>query len=256
VLKNGAPAARLDEVNVAYLPSNIAPEVLSIQVLPTNVGLVPNPAVQIDPNIALSGLEPGAFGIVAANVAPRRVYQRGATSLQWTSEDRNGDKLVYDVYYKQVGDNTFRPFRENIDENFITVDGQSLADGRYIFKIVVKDSPSNPAGTALTGERTTGPFDIDNTAPLVTAQGQPAVTGRTVRVSFAAIDKASYITKAEYSINGGEWQTVYADDGISDSSEEHFSVQFPASDPGEYVVTLRVFDVNGNSGNARAVVRR
>jgi len=256
ILKNGPTAAQLNEVNVAFQPRNIAPEVLSIQVLATNVGLAANPAVQIDPNIAGSGLDPSVFGIPVVNVAPRRIYQRGATSLQWTAEDRNGDKLVYDVLYKQVGEANFRPLRENIDENFFTIDGQSLADGRYIFKIVAKDSPSNPAGLALSGERITDPIDIDNTPPVVSVQGQPTISTNNARVTFAASDKASYLTKAEYSINGGDWQTVYADDGISDSPSETYTVQLAVPTAGEYVVTLRAFDVNGNSGNARAVVRK
>jgi hypothetical protein len=250
LLKSGATAARLDEVSVAYLPRNIAPEVLSITVLPTNVGLVANPPVQIDPNIALSGLDPSVFGIPVVTPAPRKVYQRGSTSLQWTAEDRNGDKLVYDVFYKEVGDTAFRPLRQNIDDNFLTIDGQSLADGRYIFRIVAKDTPSNPVGAALSGDRITEPIDIDNTPPVVAALA-PAVG----RVTFTASDKASYLIKAEYSINGGDWQTVYADDGISDSPDERYTVEVPSTS-GEYVVTLRVFDVNGNSGNARAVVRR
>jgi sugar lactone lactonase YvrE len=255
VLKNGTPAARLDEVDVAYQPRNIAPEVLNIQVLPTNVGLAANPAPQIDPNILLSGLDPSTFGIPVTVPPPRRIFQRGATSLQWTAEDRNGDKLVYDVLYKQVGDANFRLLRENIDENFITIDGQSLADGRYIFKIVAKDSPSNPAGAFLTGERVTEPVEIDNTPPVITA-GQPIVTGDSARVTFSASDKASYLTRAEYSVNGGEWHIVYADDGISDSPNETYTVQIPVTASGEYIVTLRAFDVNGNSGNARAVVRK
>src|SRR5207237_4266329 len=142
-------------------PRNIAPEVLSIQVLPTNVGLVSNPAVQIDPNIALSGLDPAAFGVPVTSAAPRRVYQRGATSLQWTAEDRNGDKLVYDVSYKEVSETVFKPLRTGMTENFIAIDGQSLADGRYIFRVVAHDTPSNPANLALSGERTTDPIDID-----------------------------------------------------------------------------------------------
>lgn len=249
LLKSGTPAARLDEVNVAFLPRNIAPEVLNITILPTNVGLAANPPAQLDPNIALSGLDPSVFGMPNVSPVPRKVYQRGATSLQWTAEDRNGDKLVYDVLYKEIGDASYRPLRENIDENFLTIDGQSLADGRYIFKIVAKDSPSNPSVSALSGDRVTEPVDIDNTPPVVTALA-PA----SGRVTFTASDKASYLTKAEYSINGGEWHTVYADDGISDSPDERYTVEVPTA--GEYVITLRVFDVNGNSGNARAIVRR
>lgn len=255
-LRTGPTAARLGEVNVAYQPRNIAPEVLSVTVLPSNVGLVPNPPVQVDPNIALSGLEPSVFGIAAINVAPRRVYQRGATSLQWTSEDRNGDKLVYDVLYREIGEMNFRPLRENVDVTFLTIDGQSLADGRYVFKIVAKDSPSNPAGKALSGERTSEPVDVDNTPPVVQVQGQPAISGTLARITFSASDRSSYLTKAEFTVNGGEWQTVYSDDGISDSPEERYTVQVPVTATGEYVVTLRVFDVNGNAGNARAVVRR
>jgi hypothetical protein len=252
VLRSGAVSARLDEVSVAYQPRNIAPEVLSISMLPTNVGLVPNPAPQIDPNIALSGLDPSVFGIPVVTVQPRKVYQRGATSLQWTADDRNGDKLVYDVFYREVADANFRPLRENIEDNFLTIDGQSLADGRYVFRVVAKDVHSNPVGEALSGDRLTEPIDIDNTPPTVTVTGPPGAS----RVTFTASDKSSYLTRAEYSVNGGEWRTVYPDDGISDSPDERYTVDLQSAAPGENVVTLRVFDVNGNSGNARAVLKR
>ena len=36
-------SASLSEVNVSFLARNIAPEILTIQVLPTNVGLAANP---------------------------------------------------------------------------------------------------------------------------------------------------------------------------------------------------------------------
>ena len=256
VLKTSSATPTLNEVNVAFIARNIAPEVLSIQVLPTNVGLVANPPQQIDPNIELSGLDPVTFGIPNLAVPPRRIYQRGATSLQWTAEDRNGDKMVYDVYYKEVGDANFKLLRENLNDNFIAIDGQSLADGRYIFKIVARDSPSNPAPLALSGERTTEPIDIDNTPPVVTAFGTPQITGERARVVFDATDAASYLTRAEYSVNGGVWLTVYADDGISDGPKERYTIDIPIKNPGEYAVTIRVYDVNGNAGNARIVVKK
>jgi len=247
--------ASLNEVNVAFIAKNVAPEVLSIQVLPTNVGLAANPPVQIDPNIEILGLDPADFGIPVVAVPPRRVYQRGATSLQWTAEDRNGDKLIYDVFYKPVTDTNFRLLRGGLTDNFLTIDGQSLADGRFVFRVVVSDLPSNPKGFALSGEKTTQPIDIDNTPPTVTG-GSPQNVGKNIRVVFDAVDAASYLTRAEYSINGGDWRPVYADDGISDSPTERYSIELPADAVGESVVTIRVYDVNGNSGNARAVVSR
>ena len=245
----------LNEVNVSYLAHNIAPEILSIQVLPTNVGLVANPAVPVDPNIELSGLDPQVFGIAVQQIPPRRVYQRGARSLLWTAEDRNGDRLEYAVYYKEAGEANFKLLEDNLRENFYTVDGLSLADGRYIFKVVASDSPSNPVGQSLTGERLTEVVHIDNSAPTVVLVGTPQITGDKVRIVFEATDAGSFISRAEYSVDAGKWHAVYSDDGISDSPRERYTVEVPLK-PGEFSVTLRVFDVNGNMGNARAVVRR
>ncbi len=256
VLKNSTSSAALNEVNLAFIARNIAPEILSIQVLPTNVGLAANPPAQIDPNIELSGLDPAAFGIPSVAVPPRKVYQRGATSLLWAAEDRNGDKIVYDVYYKEVSDADFKLLRGDMTDNFIAIDGQSLADGRYIFKIVARDTPSNPIPLALTGEKVTEPIDIDNTAPVVNASGSAQITGERARVTFDASDAASYLISAEYSVNGGDWIPVYADDGISDSPKERYTIDVPVKNPGEYAVTLRVFDVNSNAGNARVIVKK
>ncbi|MGB7208574.1 MAG: hypothetical protein WBD27_07935 [Pyrinomonadaceae bacterium] len=256
VLKSAGGNPALNEVSVSFLPRNIAPEILSINVLPTNLGLLPNPPIQIDPNIELSGLDPQMFGVPNASIPPRRAFQRAARAFQWTAEDRNGDKLVFDVYYKEIGETGFKLLRENIAENFFTVDGQSLADGRYTVKIVAKDSPANPSGQVLMGEKVSEPFDIDNSQPTITGVGSPQITGDNARLVFTASDKSSYLNRAEFSVNGGEWQAVFAEDGISDSPDERYVIEFPVKTVGEYVVTLRVFDANGNAGNARAVVRK
>jgi sugar lactone lactonase YvrE len=257
VLKNtGIVAASLSEVSVAFLPRNIAPEVTSITVLPTNVGLVANPAPQIDPNIELTGLDPAVFGVPVAAVPPRRVYQRGAVSFQWTAEDRNGDRLVYDIFYKESADREFKLLKADISENFFTIDGQSLADGRYTVRVVAKDSPANASAISLSGERISEPFDIDNSQPTVAVSGTPAANGNSARFVFVGTERSSYIARAEYSVNGGEWRTTAPDDGIADGPEERFTIDIPVTGPGEYAVTLRVFDAAGNSGNARAVIRR
>lgn len=250
-----ASGAALNEVSTAFLPRNIAPEVLSIQILPPNLGLLANPPIQVDPNIELSGIDPQAFGIVVQPVAPRRAFQRAARAFQWTAEDRNGDKLIYDVYYREVNETAFKLLRSNIAENFVTLDGQSLADGRYVVRVVAKDAPDNPTGQFLTGERISEPFDIDNSQPVVTA-GTAQIAGDKARIVFTANDRSSYIIRAEYSVNGGAWLPVFAEDGISDSADERYVVEIPLGGSGEYVVTLKAFDASGNAGNARTVVKR
>ncbi len=248
--------ASVNEVNVSYLPRNIAPEILSIEIMPTNVALLPNPPFQIDPNIATSGLDPQIFGIVIPPAVPRKVYQRGATALQWRAEDRNNDTLTYDVFYRELGETRFKLLRENMPETFLTVDGLALTDGKYIFKIIASDATSNPANQALTGEKISEPVEIDNTAPTVTAIGTPTTTNGKTRITFEAADTASFISKAEYSINGGDWQNVYSDDGISDSPRERYTVEIAPKEAGEYTVSLRVFDANGNASSARVVVKK
>lgn len=249
-------SAALNELSMAFLGRNIAPEVLAIAILPTNVGLVANPPQQIDPNIELSGLDPQVFGMPNVAIAPRRVYLRGAKAIQWAAEDRNGDKLTFDVYYKEASETAYKLLRENSTDTFFSVDGLSLADGRYTAKIVAKDTLGNPSGQFLTGERISEPFDIDNSQPTITAVGTPQVSVDKARVAFAASDKWGYLVRAEYSVNGGDWRAVYADDGISDGPDEKYSFDVSLPSAGEYSVTLRVFDAAGNVGNARVLVKR
>ena len=251
-----ASGSSLREMNLAFVPRNIAPEITGLQVLPANVGLLANPPIQVDPNIELSGMAPQNFGIVIAPQPPRRVFQRGARGFQWTPEDRNGDRLLFDVYFKEVADAEFKLLKENISETFVTLDGLALADGNYVVRVVAKDSPSNPAGQFLRGEIVSEPFDIDNTQPTVTVSGQPQVTADSARVVFIATDRGSFISRAEYSVNGGDWQAVYPDDGISDGPDERYTVSVPLRSASEYSVTLRVFDATGNIGNARVMVRK
>jgi hypothetical protein len=90
---------QLDDVSVAYLARNVAPEVLAITVLPPGVALLQQLQLTVDPNIESSGLDASIFGMIA-QAPPRRLYQRGARALQWQGEDRNGDTLEYAVYYR------------------------------------------------------------------------------------------------------------------------------------------------------------
>jgi sugar lactone lactonase YvrE len=255
VLK-GPSAASLSEVNVSYLGRNIAPEVLSIEILPTNIGLLSNPPIQLDPNIEISGLSSNDFGIPEAQIPPRKVFLRGARSLQWMAEDRNEDKLEYSIHFRETGEPNFKLLKDKLIDNFFAVDGTSLADGRYIFKIVANDSLSNPVNQSLSGEKVSEPVEIDNTSPNVSAVGTPQISGENVRVVFEATENSSYINRAEYSLNGGDWQTVYSDDGISDSPKERYTLNIPLKNSGEYTITLRVFDANGNIGNAKVSVKK
>jgi hypothetical protein len=250
----GAPSW-IEDVSVAYLPRNVAPEVLSITALPIGVGLQQIATVTADPNVESSGLDPSVFGPVA-QVPPRRFYQRGARSFQWQAEDRNSDTLEYSIYYRALNEQTFRLLKDKLRDNFYTIDGATLADGRYIIKVVASDAPDNPQGQKLTGERLSEPVDIDNTPPVVKTVGQPVLARDSVKVVFSADDATGKVKKADASLDGATWVPVFPDDGIADSGHEVYTVDFPALGPGEHTISLRTFDTSGNIGTLSVTVRR
>jgi hypothetical protein len=243
--------AWMEDATLAYLPRNVAPEVLSVTSLPFGVGLQPGAQIQVDPNIESSGLDPSLFGAVA-QVPPRRIFQRGARSFQWQAEDRNGDTLEYSIYYRALNETTFRLLKDKLRDNFFTIDGATLADGRYIIKVVASDAPDNPAGAALTGERLSEPVDIDNTPPVVrVAAGQTGPTG----TAFDVDDATAKIRRADFSVDGGPWTPLFPDDGIADSGHERYSVSLPIL-RGQHTVSLRAFDTSGNVGTLSLTVQR
>ena len=245
----------VEDVSVAYLPRNVAPEVLSITALPIGVGLQQMVQVALDPNVESSGLDPSVFGPVA-QVPPRRFYQRGARSFQWQAEDRNADTLEYAIYYRALNEQTFRLLKDKLRDNFYTIDGATLADGRYIIKVIASDAPDNPPGQKLTGERLSEPVDIDNTPPVVKVTGQPQLRGDSVRVVFSVDDATGKVKKADASLDGAAWMPVFPDDGIADSGHEVYSVDFGNLGPGEHTISLRTFDSSGNVGTLSVTVRR
>lgn len=249
----GGGVSHVDDVNIAYLPRNVAPEVLSITITPSGVGLQPQLLTQADPNIESSGLDPTLFG-QTVSTPPRKVYQRGARSLQWQAEDRNGDAMEYTIYYRLANESAFRLLRAGVKDNFYTIDGSALPDGRYVVKIVASDSPANASELALSGERISEPFDLDNAPPIVRAISITMIDATHARAVFQADDATGRIKQADVSIDGVEWRVVAPEDGISDGGSERFTLTVPISGKGSHVVALRVFDTNGNIGSAQTTV--
>jgi sugar lactone lactonase YvrE len=255
-LKKGANSAspRLREVVVSYLPHNLAPRINSVTILPAGVSLQALPQPQPDGAVDQAGIDPSILGAVA-QIPPRRVFQRGAISLQWQAEDKNGDTLEYSVYYRDAANvgGEFYPLKTDLRENYYTIDPNALPDGRYVFKVVVSDELSNPGAMALTDDQETEPVEVDNTPPAVAADA-PRVTGANVEVVFRATDATSIIRRGEYQVDGGQWKLIFPADGIADSKREEFRVAVVLPDKKPHVIAFRAFDANANTGSAQVGV--
>jgi hypothetical protein len=251
----------LDTVSAAYLQRNLRPQVQSITV--HSPGEVFQKPISISGETEILGLEPAppvdrgnaaARGATmpSATTYSRKLYQRGLQTFSWKADDPNGDTLLFDVSYRAVGETRFRTLRKGLTEAVLAWDTSTVPNGRYVIRVTASDSPSNPAALALSGDKESLPFEVDNTPPAVTL----ALASRSpLRLKAVARDDSSLIRRAEYSVDGGRWEEVHPTDGINDSREEtyEFGPEVPAG-PGPHVVVLRAFDALGNVSTARVEV--
>jgi hypothetical protein len=243
--------AQVQSVAVAYLPRNQAPEVSSVNVLPPGVALQEMP-LALDPSISASGLDPQLFGL-AANVPPRRFFQKGARTLTWQASDPNDDTLTYKLEYRTIGDNEWHILADGLAQNYYTIDGNKLPDGAYVFRVHASDAPSNPGELALDHHEETDVVQIDNTPPLIKVNG-PTLSGQTAEVVFEVTDATSRVIKGEYSVDGGVWRLIFPVDGIPDSGRESFKVKVSFDKPGEHVIAFRCADSSANVGTSKVTV--
>ena len=145
--------------------------------------------------------------------------------------------------------------KEKLRDNFYTVDGAALADGRYVFKVVATDAPDNPGGRALMGERVSEPVEIDNTPPVVRVVGDAQIVGDHAHVVFDVEDATGMVKRADSSVDGAQWRAVFPDDGIADSPRERYTLDLPINGAGEHTISLRAFDMSGNVGSIRITIK-
>jgi hypothetical protein len=250
----------LNSVTVPYMQQNFRPEVTSLDLLPFGVTLIKQqaltstgaPAGPQDAATTRATARAGLPGLI--KVPPRRSLQKGAQSFQWVAMDKNDDALQYDLYYRADGAASWVLLKKNVEDSFYTINSDTLPDGTYLVRLVASDILSNTPENALSGERESRPFTIDNTPPEVTAK-QDGLTGGRARVAIEAADLTSTLTQAEISVDAGEFRTIFPRDGITDSKRESFLWQSDMLSPGEHVITCRVYDQNDNVGLSKLIVR-
>jgi hypothetical protein len=252
----------LESIAAAYLQRNLRPTVLSINVHPP--GEVFQKPIAVGGETEILGLETSPDKAAAASAAQarsgmppptaisRKLYQRGLQTFSWKADDPNGDVLLYDVSYRAVGETRFHLLRRGLTEPVLAWDTSTVPNGRYVIRVTASDAPSNPDALALTADKESAPFDVDNTPPTITATLRP---GKPAHVRAVARDDDSLIRRAEYSIDGGRWEEVYPEDGINDAREETYDItlgELPG--PGPHLVVVRAVDALGNSSTARIEV--
>jgi hypothetical protein len=248
----------VEAVEAAYQQQNLPPVVKSVTVHPPGEAFQKPISVSGEPEIL--GLEPDPLSERAAaqrasQASPpaitfsRKLYLRGLRTFSWQADDPNDDTLLYDVLYRAVGDERWRPLRTGLDEPVFAWDTATAPNGRYVVRIVASDVPGNPPALVLTGSKDSASFVIDNAPPLLTASLSHG------RIRVVVRDDASPVRKLEMSVDAGRWEEVRPADGIADSLEESYEITLPPAQGGtRRIVVLRAADSLGNVSTARVDV--
>jgi sugar lactone lactonase YvrE len=243
----------LREVGVVYMQKNLPPEFRKIEVLPVGVTLQEVPAAAPGQGEGKPATNDDAAARHRPRPTSRRGFDTGARSITWQVNDPNEDDLTYDVQYRALDEKAWKTIRTRIDEDFVTFDGSALPDGTYLVRVIASDALSNPSGLALTAEKISPPFDVDNTPPRIDRLKAQLDHG-TIKVSFEANDGFSVVREASYSVDAGEWMPARPEDGLSDSAAEAFAIEIPTPPSGECSIVVRAVDGAGNVGSGRTVI--
>jgi hypothetical protein len=200
---------------------------------------------------------------------------RGAVTVRWSAHDDDGDEMIYDLYLRGDGEHIWRPLKKGLTDKVYSFDGASFPDGGYQIRVVASDAPAHAPGDVLTGEIISERFELDTTPPVISGmkagpaapedcKQSPCPRTLSVPLSFEAVDAASPVSHAEYSLDAGPWQYIQPVGALSDSKEEHYyvAVPLPAPPPGvadagpepEHLITVRAYDRHDNMATAKIIV--
>jgi hypothetical protein len=242
----------LNTIDIAFLPKNVAPKVLQIDLAPFNYRQAPGTS-PLERTVMQSG-SPTTLTLpaVGQKKAPPTItmegagsatlqYSKGYVTVRWNASDANNDPLVYKVEIRREHDSQWRLLKDKLQDRFYAFDSTTLPDGKYVVRVTASDAPGNTPAEAMTGSLDTDPFTIDNTPPEIVNLSRSAEGRRSV-VAFAAHDALSWIDKAEYSVNGGDWVLVQPEGRVTDSQTLSYKLRVPAGQD----IAIRVFDENDN----------
>lgn len=237
-LTSGARDVVLDNVNLAYVNRNVAPEIEFVTVQDPAVVFISS-SYPASPQL-VEATNPDENGIFSSIDAPRanatdpgkRAFRKGYRTITWRARDDNSDALRYSLEFRPKGSAQWLRMRDKIDDLQFNFDTSQLADGTYELRLTATDEPDNP-GAPLTSARSGIDFTVDNTPPAISV----ANSGGKLRIRVQ--DALSPVGRLEYSTNAEKWVRVAPADGIADSTDETFELD-PKDVDGRFVVVRAV----------------
>jgi hypothetical protein len=263
-------APEVSWVSIAYQPENVTPVVddiaiqdpgVRVQGFPASPGGPATPAAVQLKTPQRSGSGPAPFLNIGAildtaskslkmDVPPQGFEDKAYQSVLWSAHDDNDDDLIFAVYYRAEGEQSWRLLKDKLTQRFYSWDTTTMPDGAYYLKIVASDQPSNPPSQALSNERTSERFEIQNTPPRIENLRADS-GGATAKITFDGVSSDLAITRAQYSVDAGEWFIVFPASGLSDGPKENYQIELPGLAPGLHTIGVQISDRFDNTTAAQ-----
>jgi len=240
-----AESPELSVVDIAYLPKNIAPRIHQIEIAPFNYresgapspferSSLPSgsPATLTLPAVGQRKSAPSTPTLELGGSNTLQ-YSKGYQTVRWSASDPNGDPLIFKVEMRQKNESLWRLLQDKLKDQRYSFDSSAFADGQYVIRVTASDAPGNTPAETLTSSFESDPFTIDNTPPEIT---NVKITSDAARhqIAFTAKDALSWLDKAEYSVNGGDWTLLEPVNKVTDSQTLNYTLPAGA---GEIVLT-------------------
>jgi sugar lactone lactonase YvrE len=248
-VKSPSASAQLRRVQFYYQNQNAAPVISRVKVFNDGFGVSKMPAPQMDAPVNLdqllgSGAAGGAPGVnpqLAMAMRPPLKMTRspGLCTVVWAASDPNQDHLVYSVAIRSESEEQWTTLADKTEDTFLSFDTTGFREGLYLVKVTASDEPSNTPETARTTEETSEAFLIDNTPPAFTVKKQDVGKDH-ARILVEAVDSASVISSAGYSLDGKDEIALLPGNLIFDSTNETFVVDLTGLSKGAHSLLLRV----------------
>jgi WD40 repeat protein len=260
---SGSPS--ISWVSLAYQPKNVAPIVEDVAIQDPGVRIQEFPQQIINARMNVQLRMPQHGGAVSPSpanaeefpkatrveVPPQGLWDKGWQSVIWSAHDDNDDDLLFKVYYRGENEKTWRLLKDKITQHYYSWDTSTMPDGAYYLRVVASDSPSNPQDQALTGERQSDRFEVENAPPRIEAL-QAAAHSPTATVTFrGASAGGDALAEAKYSVDARDWQIVYPVGLLSDAPRQDYRIELEHLSPGEHTIAVQVADRFDNTTSAK-----
>lgn len=251
--ESGRMSPRLKKATIFFLNSNLPPSITKLELLPANeVYLKPLEQAEVIWGEDTSPSEKAVSkNKEKSYVAPKKTERKGFQTVIWEAADQNEDSLIYSIFIRREDETAWRIIRKDWIDGIFAFDTSIYPDGVYFLKIEASDSPSNPKGMELKAEKVSRALVIDNSLPVIRNFQAEQKSNRLI-VSFSAEDALTPIKEVKYLVRPADWQTVFPQDGICDSTRESFSFSVPLNAGSDNLIVVKVSDRYGNTGVYRA----